>query len=157
MARTAEPPGEVSLEHRLVVRRIGEAFARQAQDSGFHLAAPGTIVRDDETSEEYIPELVLLSRDSEIRTVLEVTEGSGVNQVYGQRARCYRQIPSVEHYVIASSDKPQVAWFSRLNDGRWLFGTAEDLQAEIRLESLNVVLSMAEIYEGVFTADEASA
>lgn len=76
MTAAAEPVGEVSLEHRLVARRIGTAFARQAQDGGFHLAPRGTVVKDDETSEEYHPELVLLSPDSEIRAVVEMTDGS---------------------------------------------------------------------------------
>lgn len=74
--------------------------------------------------------------------------------VYGGRARCYRRIPSVEHYVIASSGKPQMTWFSRLDDGRWLFGAAEGLQAEAQLVSISTTLNLAEIYDGVFTADQ---
>lgn len=142
-------------DQALIVQRIADVLADQAR--GFHLAPQGVMLRDDETGKEYSPALVLLTRDSSVEAVVEMTDGVAVNDVYSGRARCYRSIPSVRHYVIASLDRPQIASFSRLDERQWLYGVAENLQGEVHLQSLGVSLKLAEIYEGVFTADQPSA
>jgi hypothetical protein len=139
----------------LIVQRIADVLADQAY--GFHLAPAGVMLGDDETGEEYSPALVLLTAESAVAVVVETTDGFAVNDVYSGRARCYRSIPSVRHYVIASLDRPQIASFSRLDERQWLYGVAENLQDEVHLQSLGVSLKLAEIYDGVFTADEQSA
>ena len=48
-------------------------------------------------------------------------------------------------------------WYTRHGEHFWHYAEAIGIQGEIRLESLNVTLSLAEMYEGVLAADAHSA
>jgi hypothetical protein len=147
---------EDSREHRLIAHRIATVFA-QCAGEGLRLVSRETEIADEEAGAAYRPEFVLLRPTSEIHTIVEVVALQEVGERYAKRARRYRSIPSLESYVIARSDTPQIAWFTRYGERQWLFGAADDIGASARLETPPVTLRLAEIYEGVFAADQLSA
>jgi len=67
----------------------------------------------------------------------------------GERFRSYRQIASLEHYLLAAQDQVRVEHYRRQPNGRWLL---EELGpgAEIELDALGVKLALDAVYAGVF-------
>lgn len=61
----------------------------------------------------------------------------------------YQRLASLREYVLVFSTTPRVEVYSRRDDGKWLFQAVEGLQENIALESIEVTLSLAEVYERV--------
>lgn len=61
----------------------------------------------------------------------------------------YQSIDSFQEYLIVSHDKPHVIHHIRQSKRTWLRTDIEGLHAEVTLESINVTLTMREIYERV--------
>ena len=61
----------------------------------------------------------------------------------------YQSIESFREYLIVSQDRPHVIQHIRQSKSRWLRIDIEGLDAEVELESINVTLSLSEIYERV--------
>jgi Uma2 family endonuclease len=89
--------------------------------------------------------------------IVEVLSPSTAGYDHDTKWLNYRRIPSLQDYLLVSQDRARVERFTRHGDGFWLFSEVEGADAELRLESLNVVLNLAEVYEGVLAADDQSA
>lgn len=140
---------------RLIADRIAVAF-REHGAGRFSLATRGTRIENRDGSCAYRPDLVLFDGNSEIHTIVELDASDDRGDGYSRRADCYRAIPSLQNYLIVRTEKPQITWFSRVGERQWLFGAADDVDASARLEMPPVTLKLAELYEGVLTADARS-
>ena len=81
--------------------------------------------------------------------VFEVLSESTESYDRGTKSRHYRQIESLQAYVLISQDRPSVEVFTRTNENDWLLREATDLASEIELDSAKVNLVMSEIYRNV--------
>jgi len=97
--------------------------------------------------------------DSERDTVLnptllaEVLSDSTEAYDRGKKFEHYRQVASLQEYLLVSQDTPRVELHSRNPDGSWTPTIAIGLVQTLVLPALGVKLSMAEIYDKVvFTA-----
>jgi Uma2 family endonuclease len=61
----------------------------------------------------------------------------------------YRSIESFREYLLISQTRPHVIQYVRQPGGKWLRGDVSGLESEIALESIEVTLSLREIYERV--------
>ena len=75
----------------------------------------------------------------------------------GAKSNQYRQIESLQEYVLVSQSEPHVEVFQRCLDGKWLFSEARELLASITTESLGVTLPLSEIYLRVEFPDSVAA
>lgn len=65
----------------------------------------------------------------------------------------YRQLPSLQAYVLVSQKSKSIEHFARRPDGTWLLTAVES--GELTIPSLNATLSVDAVYERVeFTGDE---
>lgn len=67
----------------------------------------------------------------------------------GLKAESYRQIESLRAYVLISRNAPHVEVFERLDDDAWRLREARGLDASLRIEAIDVTLSLAELCERV--------
>ena len=67
----------------------------------------------------------------------------------GEKAAAYRQLASLQEYLLIAQDRPHVEQYTRQPDGRWLLAEADDLGAVLRLPSIQCDLALADVYEGV--------
>ncbi len=82
--------------------------------------------------------------------VVEVASESSFDYDYGTKLKLYRHIQSLRDHIIVNQDEAKIDIFSRKeNVDIWLLQSFEDLEAEIYLESLDISIPLAEIYEGV--------
>lgn len=78
--------------------------------------------------------------------IVEVLSDATEKYDRGEKFRLYRQIPTFREYVLVTQDKPIVEVYYKLEDSVWRMSTYEGLDKTIRLESVDVDLSMREIY-----------
>jgi Uma2 family endonuclease len=83
------------------------------------------------------------------RLIVEILSPSTEAYDRGEKFKHYRQIESLQEYVLISQDVARVESFFRQPDGTWLFTSVSGAQSVSRLASLGLELSLAEVYAGV--------
>jgi len=81
--------------------------------------------------------------------VIEVLSPTTEAYDRGEKFDRYRQIESLEEYVLVAQDRPSVQTFLRQSDGTWLFTSANGLDASTKIHCLDVELPLAEVYAGI--------
>ena len=81
--------------------------------------------------------------------IVEVLSGSTERwDRVGKFAR-YRMVPTLREYVLVSQDEMCIEWYSRRDDGEWAYSAAIGLDATCHLASLNIGLSLADVYSKI--------
>jgi len=83
------------------------------------------------------------------RVVVEVLSESTELYDRGGKFDLYRQIPSLQEYILVSQTQPLVETFRRRSKGTWLFDSAKGLKATVKLPSLKIALPLRDIYAGM--------
>lgn len=81
--------------------------------------------------------------------IVEVLSKSTEKYDRTEKFRLYRGIPSLQEYVLISSDTPVVETFYKEGEGLWRISTASKLDSSIHLYSLNIDIPLAQIYAKV--------
>ncbi|MCB1236066.1 MAG: Uma2 family endonuclease [Verrucomicrobiae bacterium] len=81
--------------------------------------------------------------------VFEVLSDSTEAYDRGLRAECLRRIESLRAYAFLSQHAPHVELYERQDDGSWRFSEVSGPGGEVEIRSIDVVLSLAEIYDRV--------
>lgn len=87
------------------------------------------------------------------RVLIEITSEATERDDRGAKFQDYVSIASLEEYVIIAQHQPRVETLLRQTDGTWSLSWAEGLPGMVRIRSLNLDISLQELYEGV-TFDE---
>lgn len=90
------------------------------------------------------------------KVVFETLSDSTESYDRGEKFLMYREVDSLEEYVLVSQHTVRVETFTRLPDGLWRIERAvEGIDRSVRIASLGIALPLAEIYRDVtFPADE---
>lgn len=83
------------------------------------------------------------------QVVIEVLSPSTEAYDLGEKFRQYREIASLQEYVLVSQEDYMVELFSRAADGRWMLSDARGLDARVALPSLGCELPLNRIYARV--------
>lgn len=83
------------------------------------------------------------------KVVIEVLSPSTEAYDRGEKFRQYREIESLQEYVLVSQEDYLVEHFSRADDGRWMLTDARGLDGRIELLSLGCELPLSRIYARV--------
>jgi Uma2 family endonuclease len=76
----------------------------------------------------------------------------------GRKFELYRQMPSVQEYLLVSSDSPLIEHYARRDDTTWVYTAHSGLDAQpIALASIGCTLQLAEVYQEVNFDDPGSA
>ncbi len=81
--------------------------------------------------------------------IIEVLSPSTEAYDRGEKFRQYRQLETVREYVLIAQDSPRIERYWRQSDDIWSFRDAEGVDAQVRLDALDVVLSLREVYARV--------
>ncbi len=81
--------------------------------------------------------------------IIEVLSESTQVRDRGEKFQVYRELASLQEYVLVSQDTYLVERFSRQSDGQWTFTYHTDREQKITLESVIQELLLKDIYEGV--------
>jgi Uma2 family endonuclease len=83
------------------------------------------------------------------RVVVEVLSESTESYDRGAKFDLYRQIPSLQQYILVSQNQPMIETFLRQSDGAWLFNPWAGLETTLQLRALEIAIPLKEIYAGI--------
>jgi Uma2 family endonuclease len=83
------------------------------------------------------------------RVVIEVLSRTTEAYDRGRKFEFYRDVESMQEYVLVSQREPVIETFLRKGHGDWAIATARGLEATVRLQSLNISIPLLEVYDGV--------
>ncbi len=81
--------------------------------------------------------------------LFEVLSPSTEGYDRGEKWANYRQLDSLQEYVLVSQHTPLVEVYARQEDSSWKFTATTAIDGKISLPSLSAELSLAEIYEKI--------
>lgn len=81
--------------------------------------------------------------------IFEVLSESTSNYDRSRKFAAYRQIPSLQEYVMIDQARVSVEVFRRDKTKFWIFEALEELTDTLELKSVGIEISMAGIYDGV--------
>lgn len=81
--------------------------------------------------------------------VIEVLSPNTERFDRGRKFQRYRELESLQEYVLVAQDSPHVERFARQDNGLWQLSEAHGLQASLPLTSIDCVLRLAEVYEQI--------
>ena len=67
----------------------------------------------------------------------------------GKKFEHYRQIPTLKEYLLVSQREPRIEQFIRQQGRDWLFRQAVGMEATLEIPSLEITISLAEIFANV--------
>ena len=78
--------------------------------------------------------------------IVEVLSPSTANYDRSEKFALYREIPSVEEYIMTHTSRPWVEHVSRNSDSTWVYREYQGMDDSIVIPSLNCKVAMARIY-----------
>jgi Uma2 family endonuclease len=83
------------------------------------------------------------------KVIIEILSESTEAYDRGEKFAKYRQMNSLEEYVLVSQFSPQIETFTRREDGTWLFSSWSGPEAVVKLHTLRIELPLSEVYSEV--------
>lgn len=81
--------------------------------------------------------------------IIEVLSASTERYDRGKKFQHYRELVSLQEYVLIAQDNPHLERFVRQADGLWQYRDVQGQDAVLELTSIKCVLNLAEVYEQV--------
>lgn len=149
-------PG-ASLPHNLIVSNLIRELGNQlratecrAVSNEFRVAMPSvnTYAYPDIVAYCGEPDLDDEHLDMIYNPVLLVETLSPSTEGYdrGEKFARYRQLESLQEYLLVAQDRPHIEHYVRQDDASWRFTETDGLDAEIDLPSLDATLPLSEVY-----------
>jgi Uma2 family endonuclease len=79
--------------------------------------------------------------------LIEILSPSTKNYDQGEKFRLYRDIPSLREYILVDTDIVRIYSFRINSSGHWELEEYKSLTGQLSLESIQVIIPVAEIYE----------
>jgi len=83
------------------------------------------------------------------RLIVEVLSPSSEAYDRGEKFGYYRELDSLQEYVLVSQEACRIETFFRQSEGTWLLTPVSGLSAKVNLRSVEVELPLSEVYAGV--------
>lgn len=83
------------------------------------------------------------------KLIVEVLSKSTKNYDRGSKFTLYRGLPSLEHYILIDQDEVRVEYYHKQATGQWVLTELDNLEATLTLESLDLTISVRDIYDNV--------
>ncbi|HEX6369427.1 MAG TPA: Uma2 family endonuclease [Longimicrobium sp.] len=159
--------GASSLVHNLILSNIVGTLFAALRGKACRVVSQGMPVKTGRGENVFLPDVAVYCGEAELErgaaelllnpTVLvEVLSPESTDYDHGKKWESYRRLSSLHDYLLVWHDQARVEWYTRQGTF-WMFGEVEGVQAEVRLEPIAATLRLADIYEGVLTADQPSA
>jgi Uma2 family endonuclease len=81
--------------------------------------------------------------------IVEVLSPSTENYDRGEKWIRYQQVESLSEYVLVAQDAPRIERFFRKPEGGWFYESVSGLEYTIRFESIDCVLSLADVFDRI--------
>jgi Uma2 family endonuclease len=162
-----DPMTGPTLEHNLIVSNLNGELRERLRDEECRAVAPSPRVAIPSLDAHLYPDLLILCEAPEIenghrdtitnpQVIVEVLSPSTMDYDRGEKFARYRQIDTLQEYLLVAQDAPHVEHYVRQDDGSWRFTETDGLDATITLPSVEAELPLAEVYLDVYDDEESS-
>ncbi len=155
-----DPMPGASREHNLIVASILARLYMQLLKQPCEVYPSDMRVKVSASGLYTYPDLTVVCgeptfEDAQVDTLLnptviiEVLSASTEDYDRGKKFAHYRQLASLQDYLLVAQDQMHVEHYARQPDGAWRFLEAEQAKATIQLTSIDCTLQLEEIYEKI--------
>ena len=157
-----------SRNHNLVVSSTIVALYVQLRGKGCQVYPSDMKVRTPATGSYTYPDVIVVCGEAQFdddqsdvlvnpTVVIEVLSPKTEAYDRGVKFQRYREIASLQEYILIAQDRPYIERFVRQADGVWQLNEARGLEGALELTSIDCTLALAEVYQQVgFDADDDS-
>ena len=147
-----------SLAHNAIVTNISAELRNQMKGRPCQVYANDVKVLIRSANAGKYPDLVALCGEPELlddrrdvllnpSLIVEVLSDSTEAYDRGDKFALYRQLPSLQDYLLVSQNRVGIELYSRGADGRWILTDYTALDGHVPLESIDCTLALAEVYD----------
>ena len=149
--------GDASAEHNLITTNIIGELRTLLKQKPCRVYANDLRVKVDPSGLYTYPDIVVScgeerfddqQKDTLLNPIVLIEVLSESTEAYdrGGKFAHYRQLESLQDYLLVGQTEPHVECYSRQDDEHWLLSEAKGLEAELMIPALKCQLSLAEIY-----------
>jgi Uma2 family endonuclease len=149
-----------SWEHTLIKDNLAREAGNQLKDGPCRVLTSDLRVKVLATELYTYPDIVIMCDEPKFeddhfdtllnpRALVEVLSDSTEKYDRGAKFGHYRQIPSLQEYVMVAQDRPLVERYARQADATWVLTVFDDLAQMFAFTSVPAQVPLAEIYRGV--------
>ena len=149
-----------SWEHTLVKDNMAHEARNQLKTGPCHVLTSDLRIKITATGLYTYPDIVIVCDEPQFedmvmdtllnpRTIVEVLSDSTEKYDRGTKFGHYRQLPSVQEYVLVAQDRPLVESYVRQADDRWVLTVFSGLERTFAFAAIPVQIALADIYHGV--------
>jgi len=154
---------DASRKHNRVAFNIGILLDSQLSDGPCEIFLSDMRVKAAQTGDYTYPDVVVACgdvqfEDAEIDTLLtptmiiEVLSPSTEAYDRGAKFISYRELPTLQQYLLVAQDRPRVEYYTRQGE-QWILTTVTDLDASVPLPAIGCELPMRQIYRRALLDD----
>jgi Uma2 family endonuclease len=147
-------------EHTLVKDNISGETRQQVKDGPCHVLTSDMRVKVDASGLYTYPDIVVVCEEPKFedkmfdtllnpRILMEVLSESTERYDRGAKFAMFRQIPTLQEYVLIAQDEPLVERHVRQPDNSWLMTEFRGLTQTFVFASIPVKIALTDIYRGV--------
>src|SRR5437763_806965 len=149
----------VSWEHTLIKDNLAGETGNQLKAGPCRVGTSDLRVKITATGLYTYPDLVVVCGEPQFeddqfdtllnpRALVEVLSDSTEKYDRGAKFAHYRQIPSLQEYVMVAQDRPLVERYVRQADGSWLLTVVEGPSSTFTFTSIPVRIPLSAVYNG---------
>jgi Uma2 family endonuclease len=149
-----------SWEHTLIKDNMAGEARNQLKSRPCHVLTSDLRVKITATGLYTYPDIVVVCDEPQFeddkfdtllnpRTLVEVLSDSTEKYDRGLKFGHYRQLPSVQEYVLVAQDRPLVERYVRQADNSWVLTVFSELAQTFAFGAIPVHIALADIYRGV--------
>lgn len=146
-----------SIRHNDIAFNIGLALGNRLRDKSCRPSNSDQRIRIPANGLSTYPDVSVVCgpREVDVEDVDAITNPTVIFEVLsksteaydrGKKFALYRELESLQQYVLVSQEEQRVESYSRKEDGNWLLSIAEGPLAEVALTSIGVSLPLSEVY-----------
>lgn len=147
-------------EHTLIKDNLAGELGNRLKGGPCQVATSDLRVKVNATGLYTYPDLVIVCDPPQFedhvhdtllnpRVIVEVLSDSTEKYDRGTKFAHYRQLPSVQEYVLVAQDRPLVERYVRQADDTWVLTAFSDLAGSLVFGAIAAPIPLAEIYRGV--------
>ena len=153
------PMVATSWAHSRLVSRVDRLFQERLDGKPCEVGASSTRVRGGGSRYVY-PDLTIVCGHPEFaddhadtllnpKVIVEVLSPSTEDYDLGTKSKLYRELPSLEAYVLVSQTSRSVEVLHRMPDNRWVISTYDAPRENFVIEPIQIEIPLEDVYAGI--------
>lgn len=155
-----------SRNHNLIVVSTIATLYNQLRDKSCETYPSDMKVRTPSTRSYTYPDITVVCDEPQFdddqrdillnpTLIIEVLSPNTERYDRGKKFQRYRELKSLQEYILIAQDSPHIERFVHQKDGFWQFSEADGLEASLDLTSIGCKLALTDVYEQItFDSDE---